>query len=182
MAIKQSVYENGEFKMVESHVGLVINTYEQADYHDSDFFAVVWCPVKKKTEVIPFHTTRFPSYGVAKIDFDYEKYGRDYEMYLDEKDFNQAVIDRGRLYNDMRDKGKRVEVVRGRKHPKGIKGKVLCVTEERYGYRNYNYRVLVRTDDDRYIFVSASNLEAIPYTKEEEMALYMEYMGRWFLH
>jgi len=51
-----------EVRLVE-HEGLVLSTYEKNGYHDSDFYAVVWNPVKKTAESVMYATTSYGSYG-----------------------------------------------------------------------------------------------------------------------
>lgn len=57
-------------------------------------------------------------------------------------------------------RGKQVEVVRGRKVPKGTTGEVFWVGESNYGYRT-TWRVGFKTSEGEKHFTAASNVETL---------------------
>lgn len=69
-------------------------------------------------------------------------------------------------------KGMEVEVVKGRKVPKGTKGEVFWVGESTFGYTT-SWRVGFKTAEGEKHFTALSNVEAVegwPYEDEAEVA------------
>jgi hypothetical protein len=120
--------------MKRTHVGLVLEDRERNGYDDSDFYAIVWNPETCKPESIPYGTTRAWTYpnGCA-VD-------APPEILAAYKAWQEARAKEARKEYEAREaatprKGKVVEVVKGRKVPKGTRGEVIWLGEGSYGPR-----------------------------------------------
>lgn len=123
-----------------THHGLVISERECNMHDDSDFFCTVWNPETGTAEEIMWGTTRGamgPMYGYnCKVDAEQwvlEAYAR-WKSREDALHHGRVAIRLSEL-NWLRYVGDVVEVVAGRKCPKGFKGEVVAVREVVNVYR-----------------------------------------------
>ncbi|MGE4526573.1 MAG: hypothetical protein AB7D24_11890 [Sphaerochaeta sp.] len=178
MAIHSMNYKNGSENgfMETTHDGLVISTGEHNWYDDSDFFAIVWNPEKQVEEEITYATTRFPTYGnYAEVDFDKEKYGADYERFNRICSFVSYMESTYSLFGNKSDKGKLVEVVKGRKVPIGTIGTIFSV--KRNDYSEYNACVMIKTEDGKYLNTYLFNLKPVHPTYEQKSEAWLRLVG-----
>jgi hypothetical protein len=167
----------------ESHRGLVVSLRERNGYDDSDFFAVVLDRSTGFTTEVFYATTRGWTYfnnAVVDLPDDERKaldarvWARSVERQEDrakrEAEFELKVPKIGRV----------VRVVKGRKVPIGVEGKVvwfgrssyarqqealafdLRVESERLLDNAVNYRVGLRLADGSRVFTAASNVVVLP--------------------
>ena len=167
MAISMQSYdENGQAIIETTHVGLVLGTGEHNFYDDSDFYAVVWDPVKKKTQEVEYATTRAWTYNNhAEVDFDEDLYGADYRAYVLQRATAAAIAEYSSLRGNVSDIGRVVKVVRGRKIPLGTVGKVVAVWVNPYDAHNQQYLLEV---DKKRVQTYKKNIEIVATSDELE--------------
>lgn len=170
------------------YVGLVLGDREWNCYDDSDFYAVIWDPEKRRPFAAVFNTTRYYSTGRCQIDATDEVRAA-YDAWYAEK--AQCELGAEMAEETMTPHvGKRVKVVKGRKIPKGTEGVVTWYGEDRwnpdvrYGRGHYvpsrmaaflddnsdrynpmgrrsGFRVRLRLDNGSEVFTSAENVEVL---------------------
>lgn len=185
MAIQTINFANGSDNGVveTTHEGLVIYEGEHNHYDDSDFYAIVWNPEKKVEEEIIYASTRYPSYGNrAVVDFDKEKYGKEYDKYLRICSFVAYMENTYSLIGTSADKGKRVKVVKGRKVPIGTIGTIFSVKKNEYArqrsaFMPENNRIMIKTDDGKYLDTYLFNLSPLPPTSEQKEQAWKDFVG-----
>lgn len=149
MAVQTWIYGKPDVQ----YEGCVLNTYERNGYEDSDFYAVCWDREKQEIVEVEYDTTRCGGGGYAKIDATEDTLREVYRYY---KKMATDYFDS--IYNEklakMVRKGDTVEVVRGKKVPKGTVGKVFWTGTK---YNPYSYqdedRVGVEMEDGTRFFV-----------------------------
>jgi hypothetical protein len=123
--------------MATTHVGLVLSTGEHNGYDDSDFYAIVWNPVEKKTEKIQYATTRGWTYpNSATVDATPEVCA-EYEAWVAHQQVEAQIRRQSREVRVPR-VGTTVKVVKGRKVPVGTLATVVWFGEDQY-YRGSRY-------------------------------------------
>ena len=133
----------------ETYVGKVLETYEENGYDDSDFYAVVWDDETKSLRHKLYATTRFYSNGYgAKIDATPDVI----EKATTERKarFLQSEVEKDEEKAKTVAKGKKVEVVSGRKN-RGVIGEVFWVgSPEKFSYYSKEHRsVGIKLNDER---------------------------------
>lgn len=157
MAVQTWIYGKPDVQ----YAGCVLNTYERNGYDDSDFYAVCWDREKQRIVEVEYDTTRCGGGGYAKIDATEEVLREVYRHY---KKMATDYFDK--TYNEklarMVRKGDTVEVVRGRKIPKGTVGKVFWTWTK---YNPYSYededRVGIEREDGSRFFVRLDYVSVI---------------------
>jgi hypothetical protein len=161
-------YDGKDLWMVESHAGLVLNTYERNGYDDSDFYATVWNDEKGMPEHVMYASTRGWTYpNGAAVDATDEVKAK-YEAYMaalraeyaaDKAAAEAAKPKAGR-------KAKTVRNVKG-KHAieAGVTGTIFWVGVDRFA-RNYGGRASMRVgfapDDGRdKVFLAENAVEVL---------------------
>ena len=133
----------------ETYVGRVLETYEENGYNDSDFYAVVWDDETNCLRHKLYATTRFYSNGYgAKIDATPEIVAK---ATAERKSrFLQSEVEKDEEKAKTIAKGKKVEVVSGRKN-RGAIGEVFWVgNPEKFSYYSKEHRsVGIKLDDER---------------------------------
>lgn len=133
----------------ETYVGKVLETYEENGYHDSDFYAVVWDDETNCLRHKLYATTRFYSNGYgAKIDATPEIVAK---ATAERKErFLQSEVEKDEEKAKTIAKGKKVEVVSGRKN-RGAIGEVFWVgSPEKFSYYSKEHRsVGIKLNDER---------------------------------
>lgn len=111
--------------------GATLGTWEHNGYHDSDFYALVW--TGEGLAGIEFGTTRGAGHGSAIPDATDEVYAaaREWLAARDIRAWAQATA----IDAATPEKGKQVEVIKGRKVPKGTTGEVIWIGEGQWGWR-----------------------------------------------
>lgn len=117
--------------METSHVGLVLGVEERNGYDDSDFYAIVWDPVKGCPDRIEYATTRgwtYPNHASVDASPDVKAA---YQRYL-----NIEAVKAQTLADEIEAKkpgiGKKVRVVRGRKVKIGTEGVIFWSQEQTF--------------------------------------------------
>lgn len=149
MAVQTSIYGKSDIQ----YEGCVINTFERNGYEDSDFYAECWDREKQEVVQIEYDSTRCGGGGYAKIDATKETILEVYRYYK-----KNATYYFDNVYNEKNAKlvrkGDLVEVVRGRKIPKGTVGKVFWIGTR---FNSYNYqdeqRVGIEVEDGTRLFL-----------------------------
>tara|TARA_Y100001934_G_scaffold128993_1_gene156556 strand:- start:241 stop:873 length:633 start_codon:yes stop_codon:yes gene_type:complete len=133
----------------ETYVGKVLETYEENGRDDSDFYAVVWDDETNCLRHKLYATTRFYSNGYgAKIDATEEVVAK---ATAERKErFLQSEIEKDEEKAKTVAKGKKVEVVSGRKN-RGAIGEVFWVgNPEKFSYYSKEHRsVGIKLNDER---------------------------------
>lgn len=120
-----------------THRGLVLELGEHNHYDDSDFYAIVWDPVKGMPQEVEYATTRGWSYpNHAKADATPEVRAA-YQAWLDKR-AAEAKAEAAIVEAKTPGMGKRVKVVRGRKVPIGTVGIIFWMKEATYSPRFRN--------------------------------------------
>lgn len=183
MAIQMMEYD-AEGKRVPkiSHEGCVISLGEHNYYDDSDFYAVVWIPENKCVQEIEYATTRAGCDGYyAWVDFDKEKYGEDYAHYRRklqfyyEADISFFLQPMSLLFKVSPDKGKPIEVFRGKKVPIGTKG--IIFSSKNNPYDDKNPLIMIKTEDGQYLRTYMRNVAPILPSREQMENLWKEMVG-----
>lgn len=184
MAIQMMVRSNVEGKSVPeiTYEGCVISLGEHNYYQDSDFYAIVWDPELKCTREVEYATTRAGCDGYhAWVDFDKEKYGKEYDYYQRKMQFH-GEADSMFLLRSMSpimgaypDKGKRVEVCKGRKVPIGTQGIIFSVKDNPYD--NNNQLIMIKTDDGKYLRTYMRNVVPALPTRKQLEKVWIEVVG-----
>ena len=133
----------------ETFVGKVLETYEENGYHDSDFYAVVWDDETDSLIHKQFSTTRFYSNGYgAKIDATEEVIAK--ATAERKKRFLNSAIEADEEKAKTIAKGKKVEVVSGRKN-RGAIGEVFWVgNPDKFSYYSKEHRsVGIKLNDEK---------------------------------
>lgn len=138
MAVKTWIYGNPDV----SYEGCVLDTYERNGPFDSDWYAICWDEKRQKVVEVNYDTTRCGGGGNATIDATEDTLLKAYRFY---KQQGRKLFDchtNERQAKAIR-KGDTVQVIRGRKIPKGSIGDVFWIgtrynrysrmTEERVG-------------------------------------------------
>lgn len=159
MGVKCSDYDYSKYD------GCVLWHREENGYHDSDWYATVWDEESQSVKEVLFQTTRAGMNGSAEIDCTIEN------------KIKAAKWQANRLFTSCIREiavsvtiGRTVEVVKGRKVPKGIVGKVVKMKEN--AYQSWNEQVLIETDDEDEYWTYEDNLKVLPYTEEEKVLIY----------
>tara|TARA_Y100001933_G_C19010015_1_gene568367 strand:- start:1632 stop:2252 length:621 start_codon:yes stop_codon:yes gene_type:complete len=133
----------------ETYVGKVLETYEENGHNDSDFYAVVWDDETNCLHHKLYATTRFYSNGYgAKIDATPEIVAK---ATAERKSrFLQSEVEKDEEKAKTIAKGKKVEVVSGRKN-RGAIGEVFWVgSPEKFSYYSKEHRsVGIKLNDER---------------------------------
>lgn len=132
MAVQTWIYGKPDVQ----YAGCVLDTYEHNGYHDSDWYAVCWDEDKQKVVEVEYDTTRCGSGGKAEIDATDDILAKVYRHYFKiGKDLfdSRTNIEQAKSF----DRGDTIVVVRGRKIPKGTKGKVFWIGNS---YNRFNYQ------------------------------------------
>jgi|SaaInlV_165m_DNA_1040744.scaffolds.fasta_scaffold19760_2 hypothetical protein len=133
----------------ETFVGKVLETYEENGYHDSDFYAVVWDDETDSLIHKQFSTTRFYSNGYgAKIDATEEVIAKATAERT--KRFLNSAIEADEEKAKTIAKGKKVEVVSGRKN-RGAIGEVFWIgNPDKFSYYSKEHRsVGIKLNDEK---------------------------------
>ncbi len=162
--------------MRRSHKGLVIGVGEHNHYDDSDFYAVVWNPEKKRPEEIEYATTRawtYPNHAEADATPEVQQAYVDYVKEVERKNALFKAHEEEHAVH----KGKMVKVVRGRKVPIGTTGTVIWEGSTSYApargprspswYQPEVQRVGIKTADGTVYWTAGTNVEVILPTKHE---------------
>lgn len=136
MAVQTWIYGKPELQ----YEGCVLSTYEHNGYHDSDFYAICWDEDKQEVVHVEYDTTRCGGGGWAKVDATPDVLRKVYRHTMDIARMNFDSRSNQAQAKAVR-KGDMVEVVRGRKVPKGTIGEVFWI-----GTR---YNTYSRTTEDR---------------------------------
>ena len=133
----------------ETYVGKVLETYEENGRDDSDFYAVVWDDETNCLRHKLYATTRFYSNGYgAKVDATEEVVAK---ATAERKErFLQSEVEKDEEKAKTVAKGKKVEVVSGRKN-RGAIGEVFWVgNPEKFSYYSKEHRsVGIKLNDER---------------------------------
>lgn len=133
----------------ETYVGKVLETYEENGRDDSDFYAVVWDDETNCLRHKLYATTRFYSNGYgAKIDATPEIVAK---ATAERKErFLQSEVEKDEEKAKTVAKGKKVEVVSGRKN-RGAIGEVFWVgNPDKFSYYSKEHRsVGIKLNDER---------------------------------
>ena len=182
MAIQMVFWKDGKEVREVSYEGCVISTGEHNYYDDSDFYAIVWEPEKKCVNEVGYASTRYGSDGnYAYVDFDKEKYGAEYERYqrilsfLYQAESAYLLKPMSPLTYINSDKGKRVEVFKGRKVPIGTRG--IIFSEKDNPYDKYNPLIMLKTDDGQYLRTYAKNVYPILPSREQLEKIWIDTVG-----
>lgn len=137
---------------ISMYEGCVISTRERNGYHDSDFYAIVWDEKNQTVQSVEYATTRFACSTFADIDATTEALDKaqlDYEQrYLQSLKYQYDRVSK------VPQKGKMVEVVKGRKVPIGTKGEVFWTGDTQWGPR-----IGIRCDESKATwFIMAENV------------------------
>jgi hypothetical protein len=117
-----------------TYEGQVVALREHNGYDDSDFYAVVWDAEKAEPREVMYATTRGWTYrNSATVDATPEVAAA-YAAYTAARRAEYMAFREAQEAARV-EKGKTVEVVRGRKVPKGTTGTVIWVGSGRYGER-----------------------------------------------
>lgn len=147
--------------LVTTWAGCVLKLREANHYDDSDFYAIVWDATANRPREICYATTRGWTYwNSAKIDATEEAQAA-YKAWLDavmaeqraEREAKEAATPRA---------GKLVEVIAGRKLPKGTKAEVFWYGEDKYNSSRWAtfYRVGLLVDGKK-IFLDANHVKVV---------------------
>ncbi|VVC05151.1 Uncharacterised protein [uncultured archaeon] len=147
--------DNDNIWLYDSYIGRCLEDYEINHYDDSDFVMLVAEPNETYSR-IEFASTRgwsYPCYG-SSIDARPE-IRKAYDDYRAE--IFKAEKERLELEKIMApEKGKMLEVIRGRKVPIGITGKCIWV-----GEGSYSLRVGLRAEDGNVYWTAAKNVQVV---------------------
>lgn len=120
----------------EKYVGLVLDDRERNYHDDSDFYAVVWNEERNEPMDVDYDTTRYGSSGCyVKVDatpevrLKFTNWAR--------KQYFEALIAEDKKTARKLEKGKIVEVVKGRKVKHGTRGKIIYIQTVNYGYSRW---------------------------------------------
>jgi hypothetical protein len=148
----------------ETYKGAVLATYERNGYDDSDFYAIVWDAEEKKIKHVEYATTRGWTYNNgASVDATEEVIEE--AARFNERNLLSAMRLRALGEAKLPKIGRNVVVVRGRKIPKGTKGRVFWFGPDRFSRGN---RVGLETVEGERFFTSADNVEAVGVDIDEE--------------
>lgn len=156
MAVLAGIYGNCE----PEYIGCVLDTYERNGYDDSDWYAICWDECEGKVVEVNYDTTRAAGGGWAKIDATEETLRKAYRYY-----FDLCRLEFDKRWNELQAKdvkvGDDLQVIRGRKVPKGTVGKCFW-KGTRYNQYSFKYeeRVGLDIDGDR-VFLPAEYVEVI---------------------
>ena len=112
--------------------GATLGTWEANGYNDSDFYALVW--TGEALASVEYATTRGWTYhngAVADATDEVYAAAREWLAARDIRAWAQATA----IDAATPDKGKQVEVVKGRKVPVGTTGEVIWIGEKQWGWR-----------------------------------------------
>jgi hypothetical protein len=141
---------------IQTHEGAVLGTWERNGYDDSDFYAAVWDG--EKIIAVEYATTRGWTYhnGAAADATDEVKAAaaawiaeRDVEAWKQATAIDAVAVE----------KGKTVEVFKGRKVAKGTTGEVIWIGECRY--KRGEYRVGIKDAAGEVHWTAESNCRVI---------------------
>jgi hypothetical protein len=145
-----------EVRLVE-HEGLVLSTYEKNGYHDSDFYAVIWNPVKKTAESVMYATTSYGSYGnhaIIDASPDLIKTAKEWQS----REWAEHKAEGESKFSAIPKIGSLVQVKVTRGKNKSVNGKVGKVVWEGAGFGYHSSpRAGVEIDGNRHFF-SVDNL------------------------
>jgi len=118
--------------------GLVLADRERNFYHDSDFYAVVWDEEKGDTFQVEYATTRFSTYdnrcSVDATDEVRAKY-QALQAKREQDRRDEFAVNRAFSHCITIEKGREVEVFKGRKVKVGTVGRVFWIGNSQYGLR-----------------------------------------------
>lgn len=145
----------------EIFVGAVFATRERNFYHDSDFYAVVWDG--EKITSYEYATTRFAGGGFASVDATDEVKAAA-TAYL-EKWIYGGLVAANETNARTPEKGRTVEVVKGRKVAKGTTGEVIWYGKGRKfspsKWETAPMRVGIKDADGEVHWTNADNVEVV---------------------
>jgi len=167
--VERVVSEYGTRFYVTFGLGLTLGTgSEYLGDGDSVWFARIWNPIKKQEEQIGFgycNGAGDPREQVIVDPLDAVKL--EHAAWVAEQNRKRDELRKKHEEEDRKyraeveartpNRGKTVKVVRGRKVPKGLIGKVFW-----YGQTRYGYRVGIEVADGVRLFTADSNVEVIP--------------------
>lgn len=155
-----AVYSNIYGEITNHYEGCVLKVWEHNMYDDSDFLALVWNDEEQKVEQIMYDTTRCGGSGRAEVDVTLETAIKVYKYYKNLTLLNVPAMIRSQ--RNKVDKGREVEVIKGRKVKKGTSGKVFWIGDV-YNQYNYSYetRVGFITQQNEKVFVPISYVKTI---------------------
>lgn len=165
--IREDKYSNPPRRMYVEvmHTGKVVAERERNTYHDSDFYATVEVEPGVFTEV-QWGTTRFYAYGNGCVIDATDDVRERWEAVQRERAEAAALAARvrnmERLIEDAKAprKNDRVEVVRGRKVPKGTTGVVFWVGSCKFSGRP---RLGIKGEDGGTHWTAGSNCEVVDW-------------------
>lgn len=155
--------------------GCVLGISERNGYHDSDFFATVWDEEQGCVRTIEDGTTRF--YAPSK----YRGADASEEVWAKARAWWAANVDPKQAYATLKgqrafiDVGCTVEVIKGRKLPKGTTGEVIWKGKDSFNPRAY--RIGIRLANGTRAFVAMDNVMklGVEQPTEAEMAEWIKF-------
>ena len=154
MAIKHYPYPGTEGETQVSYEGKVVMTYSQGTYHDDYYYAVVYELDESGSPTydhVMYHTTAFAMNGGAVVDAPQWVVDHYREKLRKER---EAEAERKRKSDVYR--GAQVQVVRGRKIPKGTTAQVFWMGSTRFGTS-----VGLELPSGERVFTSKVNVEVV---------------------
>lgn len=143
---------------VQKYQGAVISLYERNQYHDSDFFAIVWDQNSQSVRSVEYGTTRFGSGGYADIDATPEviSMAKKYKSLVNQRHEQQLQLIRNKLMAI----GITVQIKLSRGKNKRFNDCLGTVFWFGNGYARHSIRVGVEVLGEK-IFLDSKNLLAI---------------------
>ena len=130
------IFKNKKTKQVTRlfEGAVLVKDYERNFYNDSDFYCVVWNEEKQRIEHYEIASTRYYDLDLGDYDCiiqeDATVSSRSKALKYSETLLRRKIVEELKLKIDTVDVGKKIKVVRGRKH-RGRKGTVLRVVDHK---------------------------------------------------
>lgn len=147
----------------ESYENAVLAEREANYLNDSDFYATVWDEMTQSVKEIQIGTTRFPSDYSVYVDATEQVYEKAFN-YLNKKvedNFESIFKNTLKYEKSRRDVDDLVEVVSGRKVPKGTRGTIVKFLINSYDFSGYNPRVALRLENGDIVYSYLNNISRI---------------------
>lgn len=151
----------GGIVLRETHVGLVLSTFERNGYSDSDFVAIVWNPELQKIETVEYASTRGWCYpNCATVDATPEVIAAACEF--QERQQRESIASTQRIAALTPEFGRLVEITATRGKAKEFRGQhgEICWVGKAMG-RSNDTRVGVRLKDGTKTFLPAAGVRVL---------------------